>query len=65
MVTDVAFVAVTVNTEEAPAVIESGFAVIVTVGAVALTVTVAVAVAVPPLPEAVAVYVVVLEGETA
>jgi hypothetical protein len=67
IVTPVAFVAVTVRTEEPPAVIEDGFAVIVTVGdgvVAAATVTVTVAVAVPPVPVAVAVYVVVAAGFT-
>jgi hypothetical protein len=50
-VTVVAFVAVTVSVEDLPAVMEPGFATIVTVGApvvAAETVTVAVAVAFPP-----------------
>jgi hypothetical protein len=54
----VALVAVTVKVEEFPAVMDVGFAVIVTVGVgvvAAVTVTVAVAVAVPPVPVAVAV----------
>jgi len=67
-VTAVAFVAATVNVEEAPAAIEVGLAVMVTVGAVdePPTVTVAVAVAgvLPDAPFAVAVYVVVLAGVT-
>ena len=57
-VTAVAFAADTVKVEEDPAVMEAGFAVMVTVGAgggVATTLTVAVAVAVPPAPLAVAV----------
>ncbi len=56
IVTCVAFVAVTVRIDEAPAVIEVGFAVIVTVGDCADTTdTVAVAEALPPLPVALAV----------
>jgi hypothetical protein len=48
--------AVTVNVEELPTVIEVGLATMVTVGGVlAVTVNVAVAVAVPPAPVAVAV----------
>jgi hypothetical protein len=57
-VTPVAFVAVTVNRDELPAVIDAGLAVMLTVGAGlvdALTVTVAVEVIVPPAPVAVAV----------
>jgi hypothetical protein len=57
-VTWVAFVAVTVNVEELPEVMDVGLAVMVTVGVVvvaAATVTVAVAVALPPGPVAVAV----------
>jgi hypothetical protein len=64
-VTEVAFVAATVRVDEPPAVIEPGFAVIVTVGGaggVDVMVTVAVADAVPPAPVAVAVYVVVAFG---
>lgn len=56
IVTDVAFVAVTVRVDELPEVIEAGLAVIVTVGGgFAVTVTVAVAVTVPAGPVAVAV----------
>jgi hypothetical protein len=52
----VALVAVTVNADEFPAVIEAGLAVMVTVGAAsAATVTDAVAEAIPPLPVATAV----------
>jgi hypothetical protein len=48
--------AVTVNVEELPTVIEVGLATMVTVGGVlAVTATVVVAVAVPPAPVAVAV----------
>jgi hypothetical protein len=67
IVTVVAFAAATVSVDEPPAVIEAGFAEIVTVGADAVTVTVAVAVAgdVPAAPLAVAVYVVVAAGLTA
>jgi hypothetical protein len=57
-VTWVAFVAVTVNVEELPAVMDAGLALMVTVGIVTVvvpTVTEAVAVAVPPAPVAVAV----------
>jgi hypothetical protein len=54
-VTLVAFVAVTLNVDDEPELIEAGFAVMLTVGAVAFTVTVADAVAVPPAPLAVAV----------
>jgi hypothetical protein len=54
--TPVAFVAVTVSVDELPAVIDVGFADIVTVGAeVEVTVTVAVAEATPPAPVAVTV----------
>jgi hypothetical protein len=53
MVTVVALVAATVNVDVAPAAIEVGFAVMVTVGPP--TVTVAVAVVFPPDPLAVAV----------
>jgi hypothetical protein len=54
MVTEVALVAVTVNTDVAPEVMEVGLAAMVTVGTGgAVTVTVAVAVAVPPGPVAV------------
>jgi len=61
----VAFVAVTVNVDEAPAAIEVGLAVMVTaVPELADTVTVAVAVAFPPIPAAVAVYFVVALGVT-
>jgi len=64
--TAVAFVADTVSTEEAPAVIEPGVAVIVTVAAgTGTTVTVAVAVIFPVELVAVAVYVVVAAGVTA
>jgi hypothetical protein len=56
MVTVVALVAATVRVDVAPAAIEVGFAVMVTVGpADAPTVTVAVAVVFPPSPFAVAV----------
>jgi hypothetical protein len=58
IVTCVAFVAVTVNVEEPPAVIEAGEAEIVTVGAgfeVEVTVTVALAEEIPPAPVAAAV----------
>jgi hypothetical protein len=58
IVTEVAFVAATVKVDEAPAVIEAGLALMVTVGAgvvVAFTVTVAVAEAFPPAPTAVTV----------
>jgi hypothetical protein len=54
----VAFVAVTVKTEELPAVTEAGLAAMVTVGAgftLALTVTTTVAEVFPPAPVAVAV----------
>jgi hypothetical protein len=57
-VTVVAFVAIIVSVDEVPAVMEAGFATIVTVGApvvAAETVTVAVAVAFPPALIAVAV----------
>jgi predicted tellurium resistance membrane protein TerC len=58
-------VAVTVNVDELPDVIEVGFAVIVTVGAeFVVTVTVAVAEVVPPAPVAAAVYVAVVAGLT-
>jgi hypothetical protein len=58
-------VAVTVNVEELPGLIDIGLARIFTVGAVAAaTVTVEVAVVVPPGPVAVAVYVVVVAGLT-
>jgi hypothetical protein len=61
----VAFVAVTVNVEEPPVVIDIGLARIFTVGAVAAaTVIVNVAVVVPPGPVAAAVYVVVVVGLT-
>jgi hypothetical protein len=66
-VTVVAPVATTVRVEEAPALMEDGFAVMVTVGGPgSTTVTVAVATAgvVPDAPEAVAVYVVVAPGVT-
>jgi hypothetical protein len=53
--TCVALLAVTVNVEELPSLIEVGLATIVTVGAaLAVTVTVAVAVADPAVPVAVA-----------
>jgi hypothetical protein len=57
IVTVVAFVAVTVRIDEAPATIEVGLAVIATVGAplTPAPVTTAVAVVVPPAPVAVAV----------
>jgi hypothetical protein len=56
-VTWVAFAAITINSDEAPEVIEVGFAVMLTVGATAggSTVTVAVAEIFPPAPVAVAV----------
>jgi hypothetical protein len=57
-ITDVAFVAVTVNVDELPDEIDAGLAAMVTVGAglvAALTLTVAVEVTVPPGPVAVAV----------
>ena len=58
-------VAVTVKVDELPALIDVGFAVMVTVGAGAgVTVTVAADVVVPPAPVAVAVYVVVVVGLT-
>jgi len=61
----VAFVAVTVTMDELPAVIEVGFAAMLTVGAgFGVTVTVAFAVTFPPAPVAVAVYVVVAVGLT-
>lgn len=64
-VTLVALVAETVRTDELPAVIDTGLAIIVTVGGTAgPRVTVAVAVTVPPGPIAVAVYVVVVVGLT-
>jgi hypothetical protein len=65
-VTPVAFVALIVNVEEFPGVMEAGFATILTVGAgLAVTVTVAFAETVAPLvPVAVAVYVVVAVGLT-
>jgi hypothetical protein len=55
-----------VSTDEAPVVIDAGFAPIVTVGptTAVVTVTTAVAVAEAPAPVAVAVYVVVAVGET-
>lgn len=61
-----AFVAVTVTTEELPLVMDVGLATTVTVGADVLTVMVIVtdAVAVPPAPVAVAVYVVAEVGLT-
>ena len=66
IVTCVAFVAVTVNVEEFPAVMEAGLAAIVTVAPVGwVTVTIAVAEAVPPGPVADAAYVVVVFGLTA
>lgn len=56
IVTEVAFVAVTVRVDELPEVIAAGLAAISTVGAgFVVTVTVAVAVLVPPGPLAVAV----------
>lgn len=68
IVTLVAFVAVTVNVDEFPALIVAGVATRVTVagggGGAEETVTVAVALALPPLPEAFAVYVVVVAGVT-
>jgi hypothetical protein len=65
-VTCVELEAVTVRVEELPSVIESGFAVIVTVGGgLSVTVTVALAVTLPEGPDAVAVYVVVFAGLTA
>jgi CHASE2 domain-containing sensor protein len=58
-------VAVTVKTEELPAVIELGLAAMLTVGGCfGCTVTVVVAVIVPPAPVAVAVYFVVAAGVT-
>jgi hypothetical protein len=55
-VTPVELVAVTVNVDEPPGIIEEGAAVMVTVGAgFELTVTAALAVIVPPAPVAVAV----------
>jgi hypothetical protein len=51
----VALLAVTVNVEELPKVIEVGFAAILTVGAGLVTVTVALAEVFPPAPVAVAV----------
>jgi hypothetical protein len=61
----VELVALTVNVDEFPAVMDAGFAVMLTVGAAAgTTVTVAVAEALPPAPVAVAVYVVVAAGVT-
>lgn len=60
-----ALVAVTVNVEELPGVMDIGLARIFTVGAVAAaTMMVEVAVVVPPGPVAVAVYVVVVVGLT-
>jgi hypothetical protein len=60
-----ALVALTVNVEELPAVMDIGFATRFTVGAlVAVTVIVDAAVVVPPSPFAVAVYVVVVVGVT-
>ena len=65
-VTCVAFIAVTVNVDELPVVIEVGLADMLTVGAPgAATVTVALAVVFPPDPVAAAVYVVVAIGLTA
>jgi hypothetical protein len=56
IVTCDALVAVTVKTEEAPAAMDVGLAVIVTVGAgFAVTLTFSTAVVVPPIPEALAV----------
>lgn len=62
-VNDVALVVVHDRTEEAPGVIEVGFAVSVQVGAGRI-VTVAPQVAEPPAPVTVPVYVVVVTGET-
>ena len=60
-----ALVAVTVNVDELPGVMDMGLAIIFTVGAVAAaTVMVDVAVVVPPGPVAAAVYVVVVVGVT-
>jgi hypothetical protein len=61
----VALLAVTVNVDELPGVMDIGLATIFTVGALAAaTVIVEVAVVVPPGPVAVAVYVVVVFGFT-
>jgi hypothetical protein len=61
----VALVAVTVNMDELPGVMDIGLARIFTVGAVAAaTMMVDEAVVVPPGPEALAVYVVVVVGVT-
>jgi hypothetical protein len=62
--TCVASVAATVSVADPPAVIVTGLAVIVTVGAMLVTVTLAFALAVPPGPVAVAVKVAVAVGVT-
>ena len=63
-VTAVALLAVTVNVEELPEVIEVGSAAILTLGAGLVTVTVALAEIFPSAPVEVAVYVVVAVGFT-